>query len=336
MRLLAPVALLCAMNATGPASAAQQAATPATGQQAVVAYRLPPAVPPETTAIPVRRLKVLDSEMAYRTVGDGEPVLFIHGNPTSSYLWRNVMPYVAGERQAIAVDLIGMGDSGKPRIAYRFVDHMRYLEAFVSALGLQRITLVGHDWGAALAWEYARRHPERVQRLAFMEGVLPPAFPKPSFEAMGEKFGGMFRAFKDEVEGYRMVVTDNMFVEGVLPQLVNRPLGETAMTAYRAPFRDPADRAPVLAWPRQVPIAGDPADTEATLETIGAFMGQTAMPVLLLYAEPGVLVPPQAVGWYVERIPRLETAFVGQGLHFIQEDQPDAIGRALRDWIRRN
>jgi pimeloyl-ACP methyl ester carboxylesterase len=267
--LLAPVALLCAMNATGPASAAQQAATPATGQQAVVAYRLPPAVPPETTAIPVRRLKVLDSEMAYRTVGDGEPVLFIHGNPTSSYLWRNVMPYVAGERQAIAVDLIGMGDSGKPRIAYRFVDHMRYLEAFVSALGLQRITLVGHDWG-------------------------------------------------------------------VLPQLVNRPLGETAMTAYRAPFRDPADRAPVLAWPRQVPIAGDPADTEATLETIGAFMGQTAMPVLLLYAEPGVLVPPQAVGWYVERIPRLETAFVGQGLHFIQEDQPDAIGRALRDWIRRN
>ena len=274
--------------------------------------------------------------MAYLETGTGEPVIFIHGNPSSSYLWRNVMPYISLQGRAIAVDLIGMGQSDKPDISYTFEDQYRYFSAFVDALDVKQVTLVGHDWGATLAWEYARRHPGRVRKLAFMEGVLPPAFPVPSFESMGEEMGNMFRTFKDPVKGLKLVVQDNMFIEKVLPGFVNRTLGEEAMRNYRAPFVKEKDRKPVLAWPRQVPIAGEPESTLNVLNAIGKFMGETNMPVLLMYADPGVVVPPKAVDWYVKKIRRLETAFLGQGLHFIQEDQPEAIGRALADWMRRN
>lgn len=281
-------------------------------------------------------IPVLDSTMTYLDSGSGAPVLFLHGNPTSAYLWRNILPYVADTNRAVAVDLIGMGGSGKPDIAYTFDDHARYLEAFIDAMGFETLTLVGHDWGGALAWDYARRHPGRVDKLAFMEAVAPPAMPQPSFEAMGEDMGGMFRAFKDEATGRQMVIEENFFVEQVLPALVNRPLGEAAMAEYRAPYREKQSRWPTLAWPREVPIAGQPASSVQLMADIGAFMEETEMPVLLLYAEPGILVSPAAVGWYRERISGLETVFVGQGLHFIQEDQPDAIGRALEDWMHRH
>jgi haloalkane dehalogenase len=299
-------------------------------------HKLARAAISETLNIAPKNVQVLDSAMSYLELGQGDPILFVHGNPTSSYLWRNVMPHVSGNGRAIAVDLIGMGGSGKPDIGYTFADHYRYFDAFVDALDLRDVTLVGHDWGAALSWEYARRNPDRVRRLAFMEGVLPPAFPAPSFEAMGEEMGGMFRAFKDPVQGHKMVVEDNMFVEQILPGFVNRSLGAEAMDMYRQPYVDAAARAPVLAWPRQVPIAGEPADTVETLNGIGSFMAETEMPVLLLYAEPGAIVPRAAVDWYVATIPALETGFVGQGFHYIQEDQPDAIGRAIADWMRRN
>lgn len=246
------------------------------------------------------------------------------------------MPYVADGSMAVAVDLIGMGASGKPDIDYTFADHYRYLEAFIKGFGPGKVTLVGHDWGATLAWEYARKNPGKVRRLAFMEGVLPPAFPVPSYEAMGEEMGGMFKLFKDPVMGPRKIIDENMFVEQLLPGFVNRTLGEEAMRAYRAPFIDPASRKPVLVWPRQVPIAGEPKETVSVLNAIGDYMGKTDMPVLLLYADPGVVVPPAAVKWYVGKIRGLETAFVGRGLHFIQEDHPDAIGRAISDWMRRN
>ncbi len=300
-------------------------------------YKLPRPEISETLAIPQKAVEVLGSKMTYLQLGEaGEPVVFVHGNPTSSYLWRNVMPYVSGDARAIAVDLIGMGGSGKPDIAYTFADHYRYFEAFMAALDLGTVTLVGHDWGAAIVWEYARRNPGKVRRLAFMEGVLPPTFPRPTFESMGEEMGNMFRAFKDPVQGPKLVIEDNMFVEQVLPAFVNRDLGEQAMTAYRAPFTNPEDRAPVLAWPREVPIAGEPETTLRTLTDIEAFMAETQMPVLLAYASPGVLIPPQATAWYTQQIANIETAFVGQGLHFIQEDQPEAVGRAIADWLRRN
>ena len=203
-------------------------------------------------------------------------------------------------------------------------------------MGLTAITLVSHNWGAALAWDFARRHPEMVVRLAFMEGVLPPAFPQASYEAMGEEMGGMFRALRDPEQGHQMVMEGNMFVEGILPMMVNRPLGASAMETYRAPYRTVDSRLPTWMWPREIPIGGTPEATVRLLRDILAFMGETDTPVLLAYADPGVLVPPQAVPFYVDLIGNLETAFVGQGLHFIQEDQPDAIGRALADWLRRN
>ncbi len=275
-------------------------------------------------------------QMFYVDEGQGDPVVFIHGNPTSSYLWRNVIPYVAGDSRAVALDLVGMGRSGKLDIGYRYMDHYRYLEGFIDALDLKNITFVVHDWGAALGFDYARLHPDRVKAIAFMEGVLPPAFPQPSYEAMGEEMGGMFRAMRDPVQGREMVIDNHMFVEQILPGFVNRTLGEEAMAEYRRPFVGPASREPILAWPREVPIAGEPADVTERLEAIGAFMTETDLPVLLLYADPGVVVPPQAVGWYTGHMKNIETAYVGQGLHFIQEDQPDAIGRALSDWIRRH
>ena len=214
--------------------------------------KLPVPVISETLTIAQKAVDVLGSRMTYLQLGEGEPVLFVDGNPTSSYLWRNVMPHAGGGRRAIAIDLIGMGGSGKPDIAYSFDDHYRYFAAFIDALRLDTVTLVGHDWGAALAWEYARRNPTRVRRLAFMEGVLPPAFPAPSFDAMGTDMEKMFLAFKDPVLGPRVVIDGHMFVEQILPGFVNRTLGDEAMRAYRAPFLAREDRRPVLAWPRQV------------------------------------------------------------------------------------
>lgn len=273
--------------------------------------------------------------IAYAEAGSGDPIVFVHGNPTSSYLWRNVVPFMSDRGRTIALDLPGMGASDKPRPAPGFVEQVRLFEGFVDALGLDRVTLVGHDWGAAIAFEYARLHRDRVRGIAFMEGVLPPIFPQPSFEAIGEEMGGMFRAFKDPVQGNELVIEQNMFVEQVLPGFVQRPLSEEDMEAYRRPFLDPADRGAVLEWPRQVPIAGEPAEVVERMELIRAFLTETRMPVLLLYAAPGVLVPPALVPWYEEQVHDLEAAFVGAGLHFIQEDQPEAIGRAVRDWMRR-
>jgi len=301
-----------------------------------VGYKLPRPVISEDFPYQGHYVSVKGAQMFYLDEGEGDPVIFIHGNPTSSYLWRNVIPFVSGDSRAIALDLIGMGRSSKPDIEYRYTDHFRYLEGFIEALDLRNITFVVHDWGATLGFDYARLHPGRVKAIAFMEGVLPPAFPQPSYEAMGEEMGGMFRAMRDPIQGREMVIDNNMFVEQVLPGFVNRTLGEKAMTEYRRPYLDLASREPILAWPREIPIAGEPAEVNERLQAIGVFMTETELPILLLYAEPGVVVPPQAVPWYTQRIKHIETAFVGQALHFIQEDQPVAVGRALSDWIRRH
>ncbi|SHH80443.1 haloalkane dehalogenase [Cognatishimia maritima] len=321
-------------NILSLAGAAALAATPLVvfGQDA----KLPLPNVSEELALSPQAVDVLDSSMTYLEAGDGDPVLFIHGNPTSSYLWRNIIPHVSDTHRAIAVDLIGMGGSGKPTITYSFDDHAKYLEAFIDEMDLSGITLVGHDWGAALAWDFAMRHPGKVNRLAFMEGVLPPAMPQPSYEAMGEDMGGMFRALRDQEQGYKMVMEDNFFVEGILPMMINRSLGAEAQEAYGAPYETVESRLPTWMWPREVPIGGEPARNVELMEDIQKFMAETEMPVLLTYAEPGVLVPPQAVPFYSNLIGDLEAVYIGQGLHFIQEDQPEAIGRAISDWLRRN
>ena len=301
-----------------------------------IGSKLPVPTVSEELTVARSEIAVLGSTMSYLEEGNGDTVLFVHGNPSAAYLWRNVLPYVSNTHRAIAVDLIGMGHSGKPDIAYTFADHARYLDGFVKEMGLTEITLVGHDWGAALAWDFARRHPDMVVRLAFMEGVLPPAFPQASYEAMGEEMGGMFRTMRDAEDGYKMIMEGNMFVDAILPMMINRPIGDLAKAEYGAPYGTVESRLPTWVWPREVPIGGTPAANVQLMEDISSFMGTTDIPVLLAYAEPGVLTPPQAVPFYTGLINDLETAFVGQGLHFIQEDQPEAIGRAIADWLRRN
>lgn len=290
----------------------------------------------EEHSIPRHEISVLGSTMSYLEQGNGETLLFIHGNPSSAYLWRNIIPYAAATHRAIAVDLIGMGHSGKPEIEYTYADHAQYLDAFIEAMDLTNMTIVAHDWGAALAWDFARRNPDKVSKIAFMEGVLPPAFPQASYAAMGEEMGGMFKAMRDEQQGYKMIMEGNMFVNAILPQMINRPLGSEASQEYGAPYQNIEARLPTWAWPKEVPIGGEPASNVKLMQDIENFMGQTDMPVLLAYAEPGVLVPPQAVPYYTGLIQNIETSFIGQGLHFIQEDQPHSIGRAIEDWLRRN
>ena len=297
--------------------------------------KLPQPVVSEELTIERKMVEVLDSEMSYLEQGNGSAVLYIHGNPTSAYLWRNIMPYTSDTHRSIAVDLIGMGQSGKPKIGYSYQDHYAYLAAFIDALDLQRVTLVAHDWGAALAWDYARQNPKRVKRIAFMEGVLPPSFPINDISVMGET-GQALSALRDEKQGRELVIEGNMFVEQMLPGFVNRPLGETAMGHYRAPYLVKQDRLPTLQWPRELPIEGHPETTTKVMAEIEAFMSKTKMPTLFLYGAPGVVGPPAVADWYTENIKDVETAYVGQGLHFIQEDQPDAIGRAISDWLRRN
>jgi len=298
-------------------------------------YKLPQAKISAAFPFGSHYLSVRGTRMHYIDEGQGNPVIFIHGNPTSSYLWRNIIPYVTDHRRAIAIDLIGMGKSGKPDIGYTFREHYLYVEAFIERLGLRNITFVVHDWGATLGFEYARRHPDHVKAIAFMEGVLPPAFPQASFEAMGEEMGGLFRTLKDPVKGKAMVIDNNGFVEQLLPAFTNRPLGDEEMAVYRAPYTQAASRKPTLIWPLEVPVGGQPAGTTATMKAIDGFMSATKLPILLLYASPGAVVPPAAVPWYESKIKNLETVYIGPGLHFVQEDQPEAIGRALKDWLRR-
>ncbi|MEH6650596.1 MAG: alpha/beta fold hydrolase [Motiliproteus sp.] len=182
-------------------------------------YKLPkPTISPDFP-FESRFISVSGSNIHYVEQGTGDPVLLVHASPTSSYLWRNVIPYVSDNKRAVALDLIGMGKSDKPDISYTFGDHYDYMEGFIDRLQLKNITLVLHDWGAALGFEYARRHPENVNGIVFMEGLLPPAFPQPSFEAMGEALGAMFKSFKDLVEGPELIIKQNIFIEKTLPTM---------------------------------------------------------------------------------------------------------------------
>lgn len=291
-----------------------------------------PADPPFAKA----SIEVAGSQMAYIDEGQGSPVLFLHGNPTSSYLWRNVIPHVTEGHRAIAPDLIGMGDSAKPDIAYSFADHYTYLSAFVEALDLTDLTLVVHDWGSALGMKLAREMPDRVRAMAYMEAIVAPGMPAPNFEALGEPGSSMFRAIKTPGQGEEMILRENFFIEEVLAKFgVLRGLGDAEMVHYRAPFVTEESRKPILAWPRQIPVAGEPADVVREIEANSDWVTSSDIPKLLFWAEPGAFMPRQAVDWHIANVPNLETRFLGAGLHFLQEDHPDQIGLGIADWLRR-
>ena len=274
--------------------------------------------------------EVLDSRMYYEEQGEGKPVLFLHGNPTSSFLWRNVIPHVAGAGRCIAPDLIGMGRSDKPDLDYRFVDHARYVDGFIDALGLEDLALVVHDWGSALGFHYARRNEGNVRGLAFMEAILAPV---PAWEAFPERRREMFQAFRTPEVGWDLIAKQNVFVERTLPGAVMRKLTDEEMDAYRAPFPDEASRKPVWRWPNEIPIEGEPADVAEIVGAYNRWLQETQLPKLLFYAEPGALVPPPMVEWARSALSNLQTVDLGNGIHYLQEDHPDAIGREVARWV---
>src|SRR5713226_9229742 len=201
-------------------------------------------------------VEVLGSKMHYVEEGSGDPVLFLHGNPTSSYLWRNVIPHVSSLGRCIVLDLIGMGKSDKPAIEYRFVDHARYVDGFIEALGLRNITLVIHDWGSALGFHYARRNEGNVKGIAFMEAIVRPL----TWGEWPEQAKGMFQAFRTPGTGEQMIMDNNMFVEATLPGAMLRKLSDEEMNHYREPYPDRESRLPLWRWPNEIPIDGEPAD----------------------------------------------------------------------------
>lgn len=281
-----------------------------------------------------KAIAVKDSTMAYVDVGEGKPIVLLHGNPTSSYLWRNIIPFLEKRGRVIVPDLIGMGQSGKPDIAYTFADHSAYLDAFLEALDLTDIAFVLHDWGSGLGFDFASRNEDRVRGIAFMEAILPPVFPMESIEAMGP-YADLFRMLRDPEAGSAFALGQNGFVEQILPAAVMRSMSVAEMEAYRAPFATEASRKPTLVWPNQIPIAGEPADVVERVKAYGAWLAQTDLPKLHLYASPGALNPPAVAEHLAESLKNIESIFVGGGIHYIQEDEPEIIGRAVADWLRR-
>ncbi len=276
--------------------------------------------------------QVLGSRMHYVEVGKGDPILFLHGNPTSSYLWRNVIPHLKPLGRVIAVDLIGMGKSDKPEIGYTFVEHSRYLEAFIKQKKLKNVTLVIHDWGSALGFHYAMRNESNVKGIAFMEAVTRPL--KWSEFGFIEKF--IFKRLRDPKKGPEMVLKENFFVEKMLPQFVAREMSKQEMDAYRAPYPTEKSRKPTLVWPNQIPIDGKPADVHALVSAYNAKLKTSNVPKLLLWAEPGVIIPGKAAAdAIVKAFKNTEAVYIGHGKHFIQEDQPDNIGKAVAAWYKK-
>ncbi len=279
-------------------------------------------------------VEVLDSYLSYRDVGTGDiPVVFLHGNPVSSYVWRNVIPHVSGQTRCLAPDLIGMGESGKPDLAYRLADHARYLDAWFDAMSLNDAVLVGHDWGGTLAMDWAARHPGRVRGIAVTETFLRPV----RSEELAPPVAGLFRGYRSP-KGDKMVMEDNMVIEVNLARGVAGGLAAADLDVYRAPFLEPASRKPMLAWTREFPLDGEPADVIEVVLGCGRWMaGTPEVPKLIMAVEGGVgLGSPEVVGWAAENFAGVEVESVGPGGHQIPEDQPAAMGAAVTSWLRRH
>ncbi len=280
-----------------------------------------------------KHIEVNGKSMAYIDVGEVDPIVFLHGNPTSSYLWRNIMPFAEGLGRCIAPDLIGMGDSEKlddpGPDSYQFVEHREYLDGILEALGVnQNVLLVIHDWGSALGFDWANRHRDAVRGICYMEALVRPV----TWDEWPEAATGIFKGFRSDA-GESMVIEKNVFVENVLPASIMRKLEPEEQDEYRRPFvRAGEDRRPTLTWPRQIPIEREPADVTKILDDYGAWMSENDVPKLFVNADPGsILIGPQREycrAW------KNQTEITVPGLHFIQEDSPNEIGAALVKFIK--
>ena len=277
---------------------------------------------------PRRRISAGGTEISYVDTGDGDPIVFLHGNPTSSYLWRNIIPHLSPVGRCLGPDLMGMGESGSsPNESYRFTDHSAVLDAWFDAMGLTGgVTLVVHDWGSALGFHWAKRNPERVKGLVYMEAIVRPV----TWEEWPDAARQVFQGFRSPA-GEEMVLEKNIFVERVLPGSVLRGLTEEEMEVYRRPYLEAGEsRRPTLTWPREIPIEGEPADVVQIVSEYGDWLAASDVPKLFINAEPGaILTGPQRE--FCRTWPNQQEVTV-RGTHFIQEDSPDEIGRAIAGW----
>ena len=287
----------------------------------------------ETMSYEKKFASVNGKQIAYVEAGSGDPIVLLHGNPTSSFLWRNVVPELAESGRVIVPDLIGQGDSEKLPASegperYTLEVAYSYVDGLLETIGAnQNVTLVIHDWGSGIGFLWAMRHAAAVKGVAYMEAIVQPV----SWANWPESAVGIFKGFRSE-KGEDMILNRNMFIEGVLPSSVIRPLSDAEMDAYRAPHLDADDRQPLLNWPRQIPIEGEPEDVVALVNEYGAFMAGSGLPKLFINADPGsILVGPQRE--YCRSWPNQQEVTV-KGLHFIQEDSPVEIGQAVASWLK--
>jgi haloalkane dehalogenase len=282
---------------------------------------------------PKRRVSVKGHAMSYVDVGTGAPMVFLHGNPTSSYLWRNIITPVSARFRCLAPDLIGMGDSDKLTPSgpdrYTFFEHRDYLDAFLDSLALtEPVVLVIHDWGSALGFDWARRHPGRVRGIVYMEAIVGTR----AFRDVPEPGRGIFQALRSAA-GEKMILEENFFIEQLLPMSILRKLTPAEHDEYRRPFREPGEgRRPTLSWPRQIPFDGEPEDISALVQDYARFMAASPLPKLWIDAEPGRLLTGAmrdvVRGWPNQRVVTVK------GLHYLQEDAPDEIAAAILDWAK--
>jgi len=281
-----------------------------------------------------KRAEILGAQMAYIEEGSGDPIVFLHGNPTSSYLWRNVMPHLEGQGRLVAPDLIGMGDSDKLPDSgpdrYTFVEHRRYLDALLETLGVnENVTFVIHDWGSALGFDWANRHRDAVKGIAYMEAIVRPL----DWDEWPDAARGVFQGFRSEA-GEAMVLEDNVFVERVLPGSILRKLSDEELAEYGRPFTEPGEaRRPTLTWPRQIPIEGEPADVVEIVNHYAEWLAASDVPKLFVNAEPGAILTGE-IREFCRSWPNQQEVSV-KGIHFVQEDSPHEIGEAVASWRAR-
>ena len=281
--------------------------------------------------IALPHVAVLDSTMAYREAGDSNaPVaIFLHGNPTSSYIWRKILPHVAPVAHCIAPDLIGFGQSGKPAIEYRFSDHVRYLDAFLEQTGITSAFVIAQDWGSGLAFHLAARRPSFIRGLAFMEFIRP----MPTWQDFHPDQVETFQRFRTPGIGEKMILEDNVFVEGVLPAATVRKLTDEEMSVYKAPFPTPESRRPTWRFPNELPIEGKPADVYSAMEKAHLALAESTYPKLLFAGNPGALISPAFADSFAKSLKNCRLVHLSSGLHYLQEDHPDVIGANIKEWL---
>ncbi len=278
--------------------------------------------------------EILGSQMAYIDEGQGQPIVFLHGNPTSSYLWRNILPYMADDYRVIAPDLIGMGDSDKPNIAYTYADQANYLHTLLDSFELKEAIFVIHDWGSALGFHYARTRSDRIAAIAFMEATLPPFYPMASMESMGES-AEFLKNVRSQGIGEEIVLNKNMMLDRFLKYgNPNKPLSDATVAEYNRYYDTAESRLPILQWLREIPIGGTPALVHDLGLLNNKWIESSEIPKLLFYVTPGVLVTKETVSYLEENVKNLDTIKLGPAGHFVQEAYPDEIGQGLADWLK--